>query len=254
MQATEESTQTAIRKPDAAPTDAAGKRSLGMANAARQVVLRRVAPALRHDMVVNLQALAMLAEMLNARAERGTVTPADLQANLSKLNRLSRQAVAKCLDVASWMEVTDEQSIGVQEGVQEVVGLLAASFNFRGFGLQERTEAMSFEVTRHTMRSLLAASLIAIADRAARPCNLVVRARVEGSEAVVTIAIEEREDQPEAEMPPATHAAPRPNVEWDEVQALARAESATAEWLDDGSITLRMPRAVVTSPLQMAPV
>ena len=55
-------------------------------------VLRRLAPSLKHDMVVNLQAVAMMAEMLNARIERGSVNPADLQSNISKLNRLAREA------------------------------------------------------------------------------------------------------------------------------------------------------------------
>lgn len=253
LQVTEESAQLAMRKPDAAPSDPEGKRNLSMANAARQVVLRRVAPALRHDMVVNLQALSMLAEMLNARAERATLSREDLQQNLSKLNRLSRQSVAKCLEVVSWMEVSDEQSIALHEGVAEVVNLLTASFNFRGFGLVNEVGPAEFEVTRHTTRSLLTALLLVLADEADVPSDLVLEARTQGPDAWIRIRRRAREMRPGADLPPASHAAPRPRVEWDEIDALAHAESAEVERDEDG-VTLRLARAVVTSPLQMAPV
>jgi hypothetical protein len=42
-------------------------------------------------------------------------------------------------------------------------------------------------------------------------------------------------------------------VDWADVQALAGAERAEVTRGDD-QVTIRMPRAVVTSPLQMAPV
>jgi hypothetical protein len=46
---------------------------------------------------------------------------------------------------------------------------------------------------------------------------------------------------------------PRPVVDWAEVQALAAAEDAELV-RRSGTVQMRLPRAVVTSPLQMAPV
>jgi len=82
----------------------AGRRSRAGAEAARYGVLRRLAPALKHDMVVNLQAISMMAEVLNAKLERGSPAPAEFHASIAKLNRLAREAVANCLKVASWLE------------------------------------------------------------------------------------------------------------------------------------------------------
>ena len=245
---------TPARRSDGSATpDANAARARSMANAARQTVLRRVAPALKHDMVVNLQAVAMMAEMLNARIERGSVSTADLQSNISKLNRLAREAVMGCVKVTSWIDAADEESVPLHQGIQECVGLLSASFNFRGFAIANEVTASEFEVCRHAVRNLLAASLITMADSAASACEFVVDADTTSGFAVVTVRSRPRQQQPAAPIPPATEAGPRPVVDWNEVQALAAAEGAEIARTDDG-ITLKLPRAVVTSPLQMAPV
>ncbi|MBI5278587.1 MAG: hypothetical protein HY854_19285 [Burkholderiales bacterium] len=236
-----------------ADDDAKAARRRSMANAARQTVLRRVAPALRHDMVVGLQAVAMMAEMLNARIERGSVNPTDLQSSVSKLNRLARDAVAGCLKVTSWIDAGDEESVALQQGVTECVTLLAASFNFRGFALLNEVEPTGFEVCRNAVRSLLAASLVMLADSAPAACEIVVTGEVRGSDAVLRLTMRPRQQQPDASMPPATDATPRPLLDWDELQALADAEDATLERAADG-LALTLPRALITSPLQMAPV
>jgi len=251
---TEESAvEAAIRKPAATASDPDAVRARGLANAARQTVLRRVAPALKHDMVVNLQAVSMMAEMLNARVERGSVTPADLQSNISKLNRLAREAVASCLKVTSWIESTGDEAVYLHQGVEECVNLLAASFNFRGFTLVNEVASTDFEVCKHPVRNLLAASLISMADSAECPCELVVTAEVTAGVAEITVRSQPRQEQPQAAMPPATDAGPRPLVEWSEVQALAIAEGAEILRTPE-RIAIRLQRAVVTSPLQMAPV
>lgn len=227
--------------------------SQSLANAARQTVLRRVAPALKHDMVVKLQALGMMAEMLNARVERGTVAPADLQSNISKLNRLAREAVAGCLKVTSWIEGADDEAVALHEGVRECVELLNASFNFRGFSLANEVPQGEMEVRRNGLRTLLAASLLLLADTAPQACELVVTGEARGLHALLQVQTRARQQQPGAPIPPASDAGPRPLVDWVELQALAALESVELERLDSG-IRMRLPRAVVTSPLQMAPV
>ena len=97
-----------------------GRRSRAGAEAARYGVLRRLGPALKHDMVVNLQAIAMMAEVLNAKLERGgTPSAGELQASIAKLNRLAREAVADCLKVSSWIEPGEDQSVRLQPTTDE---------------------------------------------------------------------------------------------------------------------------------------
>ncbi|HVE54697.1 MAG TPA: hypothetical protein VNB23_15050, partial [Ramlibacter sp.] len=62
------------------------QRLRSLARAAQHDILRRLTPPLRHDMVVHLQSLGMMAEALSARMERGSVASDDLQGSVSKLN------------------------------------------------------------------------------------------------------------------------------------------------------------------------
>jgi hypothetical protein len=106
---------SASDRQSAAANDAGGpvppRRSRAGAEAARYGVLRRLAPALKHDMVVNLQAISMMAEVLNAKLERGSPAPAEFHASIAKLNRLARDAVANCLKVASWIEPGEDEGV-----------------------------------------------------------------------------------------------------------------------------------------------
>lgn len=237
---------TSARPAESVPM--AGRRSRAGAEAARYGVLRRLAPALKHDMVVNLQAIAMMAEVLNARLERGGPAPADFQASMSKLNRLARDAVANCLRVASWIEPGEDEGVRLPEGVDDCLALLNSNFNFRGFVVVKEVSESSFQVSRVVLRNLLVASLITLTDAAGGPCEVRIKAEVVSGMAQVSVHISPREDEYEG-LPF------EPNyrqLEWSDVQALALAESVELIRGQD-HIVMRIPRAVATAPLQIAP-
>jgi len=178
----------ATQAPGTTPAQSAsGRRPRTNAEAARYGVLRRLAPALKHDMVVNLQAVAMMAEVLNARLEKGTPSPRDFEANVSKMNRLAREAVMTCLKVAAWIAPAEEESVRLRDGVDECVALLRSSFNFRGFTLANDVPESDFEVSRVALRHLVAASLLSMADAASVPSDLSATAEISPGFAVLTI-------------------------------------------------------------------
>ncbi len=231
----------------AANTTAANvRRPRSGAEAARYSVLRRLAPALKHDMVVNLQAVAMMAEVLNARLERGLTNPTEFQKGVSKINRLAREAVMSCLDVAAWIEPGEEEGIRLREGVEECVGLLAGNFNFRGFSISQEVPDVEFEVSRESLRNLLSAALITLTDAATAPAEVLIKTEVSAGFAVLTIRCEARESDPDAIPFTVTYR----QLEWADVQALAVAE-AVELFRTAGQIVMRIPRAVATTPLQM---
>jgi C4-dicarboxylate-specific signal transduction histidine kinase len=227
----------------------AARRPRSGAEAARYSVLRRLAPALKHDMVVNLQAVAMMAEVLNARLERGLTNPNEFQKSVSQINRLAREAVMTCLDVAAWIEPGEDEGIRLRDGVRECVALLAGNFNFRGFSISNDVPDVDFEVSREALRNLLSASMITLTDAAAPPADVLVKAEVSAGFAVLTVRCEARESDPEA-MP---FAVTYRQLDWSDVQALAVAESVELFRTAD-QIVMRMPRAVATTPLQIVPV
>jgi hypothetical protein len=220
------------------------------AEAARYGVLRRLGPVLKHDMVVNLQAISMMAEVLNARIERSSPDPVEFQANISKLNRLARDAVASCLKVAAWIEPGEDQGVRLSEGVDECMALLSGNFNFRGFTVSREVSDADFQVWRIALRNLLVASLITLTDAASGACDVRVKAEARNGFAEITVRVTPREDDN------ADTLAFEPSyryLDWSDVQALAAAESVELVRSAD-QITMRMPRAVATAPLQIAPV
>lgn len=232
-----------------AATGAGARRLRAGAEAARYGVLRRLGPALKHDMVVNLQAIAMMAEVLNARLERGSPAPAEFQGSIAKLHRLARDAVANCLKVASWIEPGEDEGVRLAEGVDDCLSLLASNFNFRGFVVIKEVPESSFQVSRVVLRHLLIASLITLTDAAQGPCEVRVTAEVKSGMAEITVRIRPRQDEFEG-LP---YEASYRQLEWQDVQALAVAESVELERGND-HITMLLPRAVATAPLQIAPV
>lgn len=248
--------------PDAPPTGAASqplppppagepqaRRARADAESARHVVLRRLAPALKHDMVVNLQAVSMMAEMLNARMERGSLEQLDLQASIGKLNRLARDAVLKCVRVSSWIEPGEDDAAPLHEVVQECVSLMAGSLNFRGFRLSADVPQSELLVTRSTLRTLAAASIITLSDSASGPAELTIVAEVSPGHAVLTVScMPDPDGAAPLQMDP-----PGPRVDWGDVQALAKAESVDL-FRTASQVVMRLPRALPSSPLRMAPM
>jgi hypothetical protein len=234
-----------------AALDASPQRLRSLARAAQHDILRRLAPPLRHDMVVHLQSLGMMAEALGARMERGAVEADDLQGSVSKLNRLARQAVARCLEVCTWMEPAEDDTITLREGVAEIVRLLATSLDFRGFALhgEPGDGEGDFEVSRSAVRFLLAAAILALTDAAPAPGEVTVRTEQSSTHGVVAVEWEARAEAGFTQL----HQPGEAPLSWPEVQALAGQHGV--ELLRNGhAIILRLPRAVVTTPLKMVPV
>lgn len=228
---------------------AAAKRPRSGAEAARYSVLRRLAPALKHDMVVNLQAVAMMAEVLDARLERGLTNPNEFQKSVSKINRLAREAVMTCLDVAAWIEPGEDECILLREGVDECLGLLAGNFNFRGFSISNEVPEVNFEVSREALRNLLSAALITLTDASRAPAEVIVKAEVCAGFAVLTIRCEARVSEPDA----VPFSVSYRELDWSDVQALAAAESVELLRTTE-QIVMRIPRSVANTPLQIVPV
>jgi hypothetical protein len=229
--------------------DASPQRVRSLARAAQHDILRRLTPPLRHDMVVHLQALGMMAEALSARMERSTVQQDDLQGSVSKLNRLSRQAVARCLEVCTWMEPGEDDTVSLREGVAEVVRLLSTSLNFRGFDLRTELGDGEFDVSRSAVRFLLAAAILTLTDAASAPGEVAIRTELSSSHGVVAVEYQPQQEGTFTQL----HESGETPLAWTEIHALSLQHGVELQ-RNGNDIILRLPRAVVTTPLKMVPV
>ena len=190
-----------------------------LVEAARYALLRRLAFAMRHHMVVHLQPIGMITEVMERRLRMPEPDLAQVHEHMDKINGFSRAAVQSCLEVVSWLAPEAGAVIALDAGVRECVAMLRSNFNFRGFTLKDEVGAAPASVARASLRNVLPACLLALTDRAAAPADVVIRAQPDGQLAVLSIEV-----LPTAGSVGFPGDPPYRLLEWQEVEALAGAE------------------------------
>src|SRR5688572_33423554 len=89
------------------------------AEAARYALLRRLAPSMRHHLVVNLQPIGMIYEVMDRRLRAAEPNLADVHESAHKINGFARAALNSCLDVVTWLAPEDSMATSASEGVRE---------------------------------------------------------------------------------------------------------------------------------------
>ena len=238
--------------------------------AARYALLRRLGPALRHDLVVHLQAVAMMAEVLSARLGRGA-QPDDLPQTLARMHCLARDAVAGALQVASWLAPPEDDTVDLRQGVEECLSLVRSCLGFRGIRLLAELPDAGLPISRDQLRCLLLSALLHLSDQGPPGSALHVQVQPEPDGVLLHLTLEAR-DSPAN---PATirpddnagaHAEGRGNwrvlapgedadyrtMRWSDVRVLA-AGLPLLRHFNPTRIGLRLPRAEARAPLQVAP-
>lgn len=221
--------------PDFESTPAGAALPAAAAEAARYALLRRLAPSMRHHLVVNLQPIGMIYEVMERRLRAPQPDLANVQESAGKINGFARAALASCLDVVGWLAPDDAVPTTVHEGVRECAALLATSLGFRGYALRNEVGAMPGQVRRAALRSLLTGVLVHCTDHLKPPSDLVLAAAAEDGGVVLSVTARASEgDQGFANEPGYR------KLEWQDVQALAAADGAQV--VREGSrIDIRLP-------------
>jgi hypothetical protein len=192
--------------------------------AARYALLRRLAFAMRHHMVVHLQPIGMITEVMERRLRQPDPDLGQVHESMEKINGFSRAAVQSCLDVVTWLAPEDGVGIALDAGVQESVAMLRSNFSFRGFTLKDEVGAVPLEVSRASLRTVLPAVLVALTDRTASPADVVLTGSAEGGRAILTVTV-----TPTDGSQGFAGDSPYRLLEWQEVRALAHAEGVALE-------------------------
>ena len=190
-----------------------------LVEAARYALLRRLAFAMRHHMVVHLQPIGMITEVMERRLQSPAPDLAQIHESMTKINGFSRAAVQSCLDVVSWLAPEDGAVVAMDAGVEECLALLRSSFNFRGLTLKNEAGSLPMNVARAGLRNVLPACLLALTDDAASPADVVLSSTHQEDRATLVIAV-----RPGQGSPGFAGDAPYRLLQWHEVEALARAD------------------------------
>jgi hypothetical protein len=207
------------------------------AEAARYALLRRLAPSMRHHLVVNLQPIGMIYDVMERRLRSPEPDLSHVQESAQKINGFARAALSSCLDVVTWLAPDEDAGVSGVEGVRECVGLLATSLSFRGYALRNEVTELPGKVQRAAIRNVLTAALIHATDEYPPPADLMLTATAadEGLRLVLALRLGDGDRG-------FTQEAGYRQLGWDDVQALAAAESVTLK-RDAGTISLTVPWA-----------
>ena len=205
------------------------------AEAARYALLRRLAPSMRHHLVVNLQPIGMIYEVMERRLRAPQPDLAHVQESATKINTFARAALASCLDVVGWLAPDEAVGIALGDGARECSALLATSLSFRGYALRNEVGAVPRQVRRSALRSLLTGTLIHATDHLKPPADLVLAATAE--DGGVEISVTTRPTDGDKGF---ANEANYRKIEWRDLQALAAAEGVQLA-REGARISLRLP-------------
>ncbi len=208
-----------------------------LAEAARYALLRRMAPALRHDMAGALQPVSMMAAMLEKRLQKAEPDLAALGKNGSAINTLAREAAASCMNLMTWLAPRDDAPVAVNTCIAESLGLVATEMSFRGLNLVNETDGAGGMVLLSTIRGVFMASLLALTDESDAPADVILTATTTGESLLIGIRLASRKDEPV--MADGSQPAYR-KLGWDDVEALAQAQKVGLIH-GPGTVELRFP-------------
>ena len=191
----------------------------GPAEAARYALLRRLAPSMRHHLVVNLQPIGMIYEVMDRRLRAPQPDLATIHDSAHKINGFARAALDSCLNVVTWLAPEEGAVTTVDEGVREVASLLATSLGFRGYALRDEVPKLQGLVRRAALRNVLTATLVFATDELPAPAELLLTAQPGDAGLALSLRIDPKPGRGGFDAQPAY----RP-LAWADVEALAAAE------------------------------
>ena len=205
-----------------------------LVEAASYAVLRRIAPALRHDVSGFMQPVGMLVMVLQRRVQ---LPEPDLQAigkTVASVTALAKEATTGCMNAMDWLVAREDIRVSMLTGADEVVRLLALELSGRGLSASHDIAESQVRVPRRFFRSVLAAALLAWCDQRPGTGALRISGSSDGSVAELTLQFE-----PGGTALAADPVSPQRPIGWDDVEALARASGATLS-TGDGWVRLQL--------------
>lgn len=202
-----------------------------LAEAARYALMRRLLPAIRHNIAGTLQPIGMMSAMLERRMKAATPDLAQLGKSAQGLNTLSREAAAVSLNLMTWLAPKDNDRVAVNSAVEESLGLMATELSFRGFAVVNQTaEAVSL-LPKGILRSVFTASLIALTDSVDSAASVVVSAEGEAGNIRLSISLAPGGTPELAAM--GSRLPIYRTLQWADVQAIAEAEGVRLDYSAD---------------------
>lgn len=191
-----------------------------LADSARYALLRRLAPALRHNLAGALQPLKMMSALLEKRLQNPDPDIAAVRKNSSQLNKAASEASKGCMDVMTWLAPSVSDMVSVTSAIEDAAGLVMNELSFKGTTLANKVGDLPAELSRSLTRNVFLAALLALTDTAVSQAIVVIEASLEGAELVLTLSMEAGAGEPLT-----SGGSGYRKLDWADVKAIAEVET-----------------------------
>lgn len=199
-----------------------GQPNQRLAESARYALLRRLAPALRHNMAGALQPLNMMSILLEKRLKSPSPDLVAVAKNSSQLGKASSEASKACMDVVTWLAPGSSDFASVTQAIEDATKLVATELSFKGLTIVHHPAELPVELSRSLTRSVFMAALMALTDAAVAPAQVVIRATLDAGALVLSLSLEPAPGEP---FSASGSEPPYRQLDWDDVRVLADVES-----------------------------
>ncbi len=210
------------------------------AEAANYAVLRRIAPALRHDVAGLMQPLGMLMMVLQRRMQMPDPDLAAISKNVASVNALTKEATAGCMNAMGWMVTGDDAPTALRTAVNEAIKLLEMEFAATALELVNGIADDQAVAPKNFLHSVLTGALLAFCDQ-----------RTAGAALEIKFEAGSRDERPRLKLcmlpgdasklsAPTEMTRPSRAIDWSDVEAMANSFNVTMA-RGEGWLTLSLP-------------
>jgi hypothetical protein len=157
------------------------------ADAIRYAVLRKLASAIRHSLMGDLQTIQFSAELASRMIDSGAGGP-KLDECIRMLPDQARAAVASCRAMVEWLRPDDKAATTIEETLRQCLKVAGDDWTLRGIEASTDVRSGDVLVSKPVLREMLVTSLLTLADTHPGPIDIAIVAEASGGEVVVSLS------------------------------------------------------------------
>jgi len=204
------------------------------ADAIRYAVLRKLASAIRHSLMGDLQTIQFSAELASRMIESGAGGP-KLDECIKMLPDQARAAVSSCRAMVEWLRPEDKATAPVDETLRQCLKVAGDDWSLRGIEASTDVRTGGVLVSKPVLRELMVTSLLTLADTHPGPIDIAIVAEPNGDEVVVSLSA--RQAGRKTQFPPLTVYR---TLTYDDMMTIGSAVRVPCSCVD-GTISFRLP-------------
>jgi len=148
--------------------------------AAQYALLCRISPALRHQLVGQLQPIGLTAGLADRQLRSDRLNLASARDSISKIQLQARKAIESAVATLAWLTGEELASVALKAGVDTCITLVSTDCQMRGIAISSQVVELDVAVSHRALRIVLTAALIAMVDMLPHLYRIELRSVISG--------------------------------------------------------------------------